>query len=60
MKYLNMKTSHGVETLDKLNPKDFPSYKEFKQECRRLFYEYVLSGHSSIYWSNRPCKKWNK
>ena len=55
--YLNTKTSYGTETLDHLDSKDFPSYKEFRAEKKRLRSEYVLAGgHGEVYWSQRSVK----
>ena len=59
MRYLNMRTNHGVETVDELNLKSFKSYREFKQELRRLINEYHLAG-MRVYSSTRPDKTWNK
>lgn len=58
IKYLNMKSQYGVETVDDLDSRDFPTYKEFRQELRRLVNEYHLSG-MSVYISSRPDKTWN-
>ena len=58
MKYLNIKSHYGTETVDQLDPKDFTSYKEFRQELRRLLNEYHLSG-MNVYISSRPDKTWN-
>jgi hypothetical protein len=58
MKYLNLKTNYGVETIDELNPKDFNSYKEFRTELKRLVNEYRISG-MSVYTSQRADKTWN-
>jgi hypothetical protein len=58
MKYFNIKTSYGVETVDQLNQFDFLSYKEYRQELRRLISEYRISG-MNVYISQRACKDWN-
>ena len=58
MKYLNMKSHYGTETVDQLDPRDFTSFKEFRQELRRLLNEYHLSG-MNVYISSRPDKTWN-
>ena len=58
MKYLNIKTSYGVETVDQLSIKGFLSYKEYRHELRRLISEYQLAG-MNVYLSQRACKDWN-
>ena len=57
MKYINLKTSQGIETVDQLSEKDFPTYKEFLKEFRRLLSEYRLAG-MAVYYSNRCAKDW--
>lgn len=57
MKYLNLKTSHGVETIDELNPMDFKTYKEFRVELIRLKKEYHLAG-MNVYISQRCTNDW--
>ena len=57
MKYFNIKTSQGVETVDELNPSDFNSYKEFRTELRRLVNEYKMCG-MSVYISQRSTNDW--
>ena len=44
MKYLNIKSCYGVETVDQLDKNDFNSLKEFKQELKRLVNEYRIAG----------------
>lgn len=58
MKYLNLKTNYGVETVDELNPKDFKNYREFRTELRRLKNEYHSCG-MNVYISQRADKTWN-
>jgi len=57
MRYLNIKSQYGVETVDELNQKDFKNYREFKQELRRLLNEYQLAG-MNVYSSTRCDKSW--
>lgn len=57
MKYLNMKSNFGTETVDELDPKDFPTFKEFRAELRRLVSEYQLAG-MNVYTSTRCTKDW--
>jgi hypothetical protein len=58
MKYFNIKTNYGVETIDQLDAKDFSSYKDYSTELRRLKNEYRLAG-MDIYISQRATKEWN-
>lgn len=58
MKYFNIKTNYGVETIDQLDAKDFSSYKDYSAELRRLKNEYRLAG-MDIYISQRATKEWN-
>ena len=58
MKYLNVKTSHGVETVDQVDPKDFKNNMEFKGELLRLRREYILAG-INVYVSQRCDASWN-
>ena len=57
MKYINMKSSYGTETVDELNPNDFPSRREFSVELRRLVNEYRIAG-MDVYTSTRCTKDW--
>jgi hypothetical protein len=58
MKYLNMKTVYGVETIDQLSPEDYNTYKDFRAELRRLVGEYHMAG-MNVYISQRCDKTWN-
>ncbi len=58
MKYLNAKTSHGLETIDQINREDFKTFKEYKQELKRLIIEYRSIG-LNVYPSSRACQNWN-
>lgn len=58
IKYLNIKTAYGVETVDELNRKDFETYKEFKAELRRLINEYRMC-NMFVYISQRCDKTWH-
>ena len=55
MKYFNLKTSHGVETVDQININDFKTWQEYKLELRRLIQEYRMCG-MYVYISQRACK----
>ena len=54
-KYLNIKTSHGVETWETVNREDFNSYKEFINEIRSIKRNYALMGYN-LYTSQRASK----
>jgi hypothetical protein len=58
MKYFNLKTNQGTETVDEINRKDFKTYKEYKIELRRLIGQYFMAG-MNVYTSQRACKDWN-
>lgn len=55
MRYFNLKTSYGTETVDQLSQSDFKTYREFRKELKRLLNEYHISG-INVYISQRPCK----
>tara|TARA_R110001632_G_scaffold1524_1_gene6806 strand:- start:15 stop:188 length:174 start_codon:yes stop_codon:yes gene_type:complete len=55
MKYYNIKTNQGVETVDHINRKDFATYKEYTTELKRLKKEYFLCG-MNVYISQRSTK----
>lgn len=57
MRYLNMKGARGTETVDELDPKDFPTHKAFLTELRRLEREYNIAG-MAVYTSKRATKHW--
>jgi hypothetical protein len=58
-KYLNLKTSYGVETVDQLDRAEFNSYKEFRAELLRLRREYHIAG-MGVYASSRATKEWRE
>ena len=55
MKYFNLKTQYGTETVDHLNRTDFKTFKLYKTELKRLINEYRLCG-MNVYLSQRACK----
>ena len=59
MKYLNLKTPHGVETVDQVDRNDFKTYSEYKKELRRLRDEYHMAG-MPVYISQRCTKDWKQ
>lgn len=58
-RYINTRTSYGVETVDQLKESDFNSYKEFKKELRELLNNYNLAFGGGCYISQRCDKTWN-
>ena len=58
MKYLNLKTNYGVETVDQIDRNDFKTYKEYIKEMKRIKSEYRLAG-MNVYTSQRCDKTWN-
>ena len=57
MKYFNIRTNYGVETVDEINRSDFKTYSEYKNELRRLLKEYRLAG-MNVYLSQRCTNEW--
>jgi len=55
IRYINLKTNQGTETVDQLDRQDFSTYAEFKKELNRLLKEYRLSG-MAVYISQRQAK----
>jgi len=58
IKYINMNSGQGVETIDQLSLDDFTNMKELKTECRRLVSEYRIAGYGNVYISSRSTKQW--
>jgi hypothetical protein len=59
MKYYNMKSVYGIETIDEINRKDYIFYKEYRAELRRLRDEYRMCG-MDVYISSRSTKEWRE
>jgi hypothetical protein len=57
VRYINMKSVHGTETVDELDSKDFKFFRDFRKELRRLLNEYRLCG-MNVYSSQRSDKTW--
>lgn len=55
--YLNMRTSHGVETVDAFTREIGQSLKDFRKYVNQMISEYRLAG-MNVYRSNRCTKKW--
>lgn len=56
-RYLNIKSSYGIETVDELRLEDFPTRKLFLTEIRRLVSEYNIAG-MAVYISQRCTADW--
>ena len=59
MKYYNMKSVYGIETIDEIDPKDYISYKGYINQLRRLRDEYRMAG-MPVYISTRSTKSWRE
>ena len=55
MRYLNIRTSEGVETVDHLDRNDFNTYLDYNRELKRLVTEYRIAG-MNVYTSQRSTK----
>lgn len=55
--YLNMKSSHGVETVDEFTRENGQSPKEFRKYVNQMVKEYHISG-MNVYKSSRCTKDW--
>tara|TARA_R110002153_G_scaffold102263_2_gene238883 strand:+ start:376 stop:549 length:174 start_codon:yes stop_codon:yes gene_type:complete len=55
IKYLNIKTTYGVETWETVNREDFNTYKEFINEIKNIKKNYSLMGYN-LYTSQRASK----
>ena len=59
VKYINMISNYGTETIDELDSNNFEYRHEFRAELKRLLAEYRMSGHNA--WiSSRACKEWTE
>jgi len=57
IKYINIKTNYGTETLDEIRQKEFKTRRDYIKEYKKLLYEYRLS-EQSVYLSQRASKDW--
>ena len=59
IRYINLKTSYGVETIDALDMKDFKTIRDFRIELQRLKREYINASpyYNNIYISQRGTKR---
>jgi hypothetical protein len=55
MRYFNLKTNYGVETVDCIDLRDYTTYKEYICELRRLKSEYHMCG-MNVYISQKSTK----
>ena len=55
MRYLNIRTSEGIETVDHLDRNDFNTYLDYNRELKRLVTEYRIAG-MNVYTSQRSTK----
>lgn len=55
--YFNMRTSHGVETIDSVHAEDWATTKEFKKEIKNMLENYHQAG-MPVYTSRRATKDW--
>jgi len=56
IRYFNVKTVYGIETVDQINTNDFIGFKAYNEEKQRLIKEYRLCG-MNVYISQRQSKK---
>ena len=56
--FINWKGAQGRETIDEVRREGFPTWKEFRAECRRLIGEYALAGMAGAYLSSRCYANW--
>lgn len=57
MRYFNLKSVYGTETIDQIDPKDFNSFAEYRKELNMLIREYRLAG-MNVYISRRCTNDW--
>jgi len=57
MIYLNTITQQGTETVDQIDRKDFPTFKDFKRELNNRIFNYAMAG-ILVYKSQKKCKDW--
>ena len=55
MRYFNIRTSEGVETVDHIDRNDFNTYSDYSKEVSRLVGEYRVCG-MNVYISQRSTK----
>jgi hypothetical protein len=55
--FLNMKSTHGVETVDEFSPEVGQTPREFRKYVNQMVSEYHLAG-MPVYKSSRSTKEW--
>ena len=55
IKYINIKTQYGVETLEEVERDNFCTFLEYSIEVKRLIKEYKLMGYNA-YSSQKKAK----
>lgn len=61
MKYFNIKTRNGTETIDSVDRNDFRDFKEYKQAVNTLLERYRVAYNRHgirVYISQRCTKDW--
>lgn len=55
--YINYRGPYGVETIDEVRAKDFPTYRAFRREVQRILKEYLMI-MPNVYTSTRATREW--
>ena len=55
--YFNLRACGYRETVDELSRDTFKTWKEYRDECRKLVSEYHMAG-MPVYASQRMCANW--
>lgn len=54
IRYINTKTSQGIETLEEINLNEFNNYSEFRKAVKTLVNDYTKAFHGKqVYSSSR-------
>jgi hypothetical protein len=59
VKYINIKTDFGIETIDEIRLQEFKTRIDYIKEYKRLLNEYRLNGLNA-WLSRRACKNWSE
>jgi hypothetical protein len=60
IRYINLKNSQGIETVDEIDSKDFPTLRAFKAEVKRLVKEYNQTPGGVYYASQKSTRAWRE
>lgn len=61
IKYIQRRDSHGLETVDEFDSKDFSTTMKFNKYILEMLTEYNLSDpEATHYASSKPCKAWKE